>query len=200
MSRAEQAATIRRVYPRVLSKVLSFARSLPDAEDAVHDAVERALNSWGDSGAPDSAEAWLITVAHNAHRDRLRRSRRPFQTEAAIAAVHCQAPRAIDTNWSEIATLYGLLEGYRPTPAVRVNRAFAVGKAQGPEAGLLLLLSRTDIDASSYRYFHLVRGALLQELGQVEAAAASLTEACEHTRNDEERRQIEHRLAQLTHR
>ena len=69
-----------------------------------------------------------------------------------------------------------------------------------PSPSFLLLLSQTDIDASSYPYAHLVRGALLAELGQVEAAAASLTAASDHARNDEERRQIQHRLAQLSHR
>ena len=55
----------------------------------------------------------------------------PFQTEAAIAAVHCRAPTADATEWDESASLYGLIEAFRPTPAVRVNRAFAVGKAKG---------------------------------------------------------------------
>jgi RNA polymerase sigma-70 factor, ECF subfamily len=410
VTKAEHAEAIRRVYPSVLAKLLGVTRSLADAEDAVHDAVERALKSWSDTGAPDSAEAWLITVAQNAHRDRLRRFRRieshgdaidvlaqlspwtriavaesdilrtwkdellrllfacchpaleegesaalalatvvglstdeiaqafvvaprsmeqrltrarqrlrakgdvegttlergyerigavlrsihllfnegywssardapiradlcrlaiglarslvetypsapeaagllallllhdarrdarldeqgnpiplpeqdrtrwdhdairgatelldrvlgagepgPLQTEAAIAAVHCKARSADETDWTEIASLYALLEGFRPTPAVRVNRAFALGKAKGPNAGLALL-SRSDIDANAYPYVHLVRGTLLGETGQIAAAAAALEAAARRARNEHERRQILEQLSRL---
>jgi RNA polymerase sigma-70 factor (ECF subfamily) len=58
--------------------------------------------------------------------------------------VHCNAPTASDTDWTEIARLYELLEIWRPTPVVRVNRAFAVGQAAGPEAGLALLEPAVD--------------------------------------------------------
>ena len=413
VSRAEHAEAIRRVYPSVLAKVLGFTRSLADAEDAVHDAIERALKSWSETGAPDSAEAWLVAVAENAHRDRLRRSKRteglgeaidvlaqlspwariavaepdvlrgwkdellrllfvcchpaledgesaalalstivglstdeiakafvvaprsmeqrltrarqrlrekgdvdgttperghdrlgavlrtihllfnegywssaddapiradlcrlaiglarslvetfsnepeaagllalltlhdarrdarideqgnpvalpdqdrarwdheairratelldrtlgagapgPLQTEAAIAAVHCQARTAEETDWPEIASLYALLEGFRPTPAVRVNRAFALGKAKGPSEGLLLL-SQSDVDVNTYPYVHLVHAALLEEAGQTVDARVALEEAARRARNEHERRQIAERLSRLTHR
>jgi RNA polymerase sigma-70 factor (ECF subfamily) len=410
VSTPEHAEAIRRVYPRVLAKVLGMTRSLVDAEDAVHDAIERALKTWSETGAPDSAEGWLITVAQNAHRDRVRRASRteshgdaidllaqlspwariavaepevlrgwkdellrllfacchpaleegesaalalstvvglstdeiarafvlaprsmeqrltrarqrlrdkgdldgtsperaqqrlgavlrtihllfnegywsgdsttpirtdlcrlavglahslvetfpsepeaaalrallmlhdarrdarlddhgapvplpeqdrtrwdhdavvratalleralaagapgPFQTEAAIAAVHCRAPTADATEWAEIASLYALLEGYRPTPAVRVNRAFALGKASSPAEGLELL-ARADIDTRAYPYVHLVRGALLADAGETEAALSSLTEAARCARNEHERAQIEARISRL---
>jgi RNA polymerase sigma-70 factor, ECF subfamily len=410
LSRAEQAEAIRRAYPRALAKVLGLTRSLADAEDAVHDAALRALESWPDKGTPDSAEAWLITVAGNAHRDRLRRARRtesrrdaleilaelspwariavaepdmlrgwkdellrllfacchpaleegesaalalstvvglsvseiarafvvaprtmeqrlararqrlrekgdalgttpelgrervgavlrtvhllfnegywssddetpiradlcrlalglaqslaetyaddaevagllallllhdarraarldeegrpvalpeqdrtrwdhdaiaratalldralaaaapgPVQTEAAIAAVHCRARVADETDWSEIASLYTLLEGFRPTPAVRVNRAFALARVKGPAAGLLLL-QQADIDVNGYPYVHLVRGALLAEAGQTAAAVAELEQAARLARNRHEREQINERLVRL---
>jgi RNA polymerase sigma-70 factor (ECF subfamily) len=410
LSQAGHAETIRRAYPIVLAKVLGLTRSLPDAEDAVHDAVERALRSWGEAGAPASAEAWLVAVAANAHRDRVRRARRaesggdalerlaglspwariavaepdmlrgwkddllrllfacchpaledgesaalalstvvglstpeiarafvvtprtmeqrltrarrrlrergdvegttqergrerlgavlravhllfnegywssddetpiradlcrlaiglarslveacpeepeaagllalfllhdarrdarlgehgdpvplpyqdrarwdhdairratglleralaagapgPLQTEAAIAAVHCRALGAAETDWAEIASLYALLEGFRPTPAVRVNRAMALGKARGPAEGLALL-ERPDIDASAYPYVHLVRGTLLAEAGEAAAAAAELERAEVQARNPHERRQIRERLDRL---
>ncbi len=404
------AEAIRRVYPRVLAKVLGLTRSLPDAEDAVHDAVERALRSWSETGPPDSAEAWLVTVAQNAHRDRLRRAKRaerhgdavdllaelspwariavgdfdvlrgwkddllrllfacchpaledgesaalalatvvglstdeiarafvvaprsmeqrltrarqrlrergdvegttpergrerlgavlktvhllfnegywsgdddapiradlcrlaiglarslfgtypdeaeaagllslvllhdarrdgridehghpiplpeqdrtrwdhetireatgllertlgngaagPLQIEAAISATHCTARTSEETDWVEIADLYRLLERLRPTPAVRVNRAYAVGKAEGPNQGLALLAQR-DIDAGAYPYVHLVRGALLADADRKVDAAAELEEAARHARNDHERRQIRERIARL---
>ncbi|MGC4086403.1 MAG: sigma factor [Polyangiaceae bacterium] len=398
------------MYPSVLGKLLGFTGSLVDAEDAVHDGIERALSSWSASGLPDSPEAWLIAVAQNAHRDRKRRVRRtesygdavdvlaqlspwariavaepevlrgfkddllrllfacchpaledgesaalalatvvglsndevarafvvaprsmeqrltrarkrlrekgdvegttperglvrlpavlrsvhllfnegywsgedaapiradlcrlaiglarsvvetypnepeaagllallllhdarrdarldehgnavslpdqnrtrwdqtaiaqatallerslaaskpgPFQTEAAIAAVHCRSHSADATEWDEIASLYALLEGFRPTPGVRVNRAFALGKAKGPADGLALL-ERADIDAAAYPYVHLVRGALLADAGDGEAAVRSLREAARCARNEHERAQIEGRILRL---
>ena len=393
------AEVIRRVYPVVLGRLVGFTGALVDAEDAVHDAVERALASWRD--LPDSPEAWLVAVAQNAHRDRLRRRRRserhavdvraglapvaapliagfrdellgllfacchpalevgesaalalatilglsteeiarafvvaprsmeqrltrarrrlrargdsegttpeegrlpavlrtvhllfnegywsgedeapiradvcrlalglahslvltcpaepeaagllallllhearraarldaqgnpvplpeqnrtrwdreaitratallegalargapgPFQIEAAIAAVHTRAECAEATEWGEIASLYALLEGFRPTPAVRVNRAFAVGQARGPAAGLELL-ARMDIEAAAYPYVHLVRGTLLADAGQAEAAVQALTEAAHQARNAHERGQIEARITRLS--
>lgn len=408
MTASSPADALRRVYPTVLGKLLGFTGSLADAEDAVHDAIERALSSWS-RGLPDSPEAWLVTVAENAHRDRRRRARRaerhggavevlaqrspwariatdpggprgfaddllrllfacchpaledgesaalalttvvglsndetarafvvaprsmeqrltrarrrlrekgdvegttperglarlpavlrtihllfnegywsgddgapiradlcrlaiglarsvvetypdepealgllallelhearrgarldangdpvplpdqdrtrwdreaiaratalldralaagapgPFQTEAAIAAVHCRARSADATEWGEIASLYALLEGFRPTPGVRVQRAFALGQASGPAAGLELL-ARADVDAAAYPYVHLVRGALLAVAGDVEAAARSLGEAARRARNGHERAQIERRIREL---
>lgn len=408
LTAVSQAEAIRRVYPSVLAKLLGFTSSLADAEDAVHDAIERALGSWENTGVPDSPEAWLITVAQNVHRDRLRRTRRvqshgdavellaqlspwtriavaeqhvmrgfkdellrllfacchpaleagesaalalctviglssseiarafvvnprsmeqrltrarqrlrdngdalgttpdrgrlrlpavtrtihllfnegywsgddaapiradlcrlsiglarslfevyprepevagllvllllhdarrdarldesgnpvplheqdrtrwdaqainhatallertldagapgPFQIEAAIAAVHCRACTAEATEWVEIAALYALLETFRPTPAVRVNRAFALGKATNPTTGLELL-GRSDIDAGSYPYVHLVKGTLLAEAGETEAALHSLQAASIHARNDHERRQVAAQIA-----
>jgi RNA polymerase sigma-70 factor (ECF subfamily) len=410
VSRREHADAIRRVYPRVLAKLFGVTRSLADAEDALQDAVERALRTWAATGPPESAEAWLLTVASNAHRDRKRRERTSelhghavrmlaelspwariavaepdivrgwkdellrlvfacchpaleegesaalalatvvglsndeiaqafvvaprtmeqrltrarerlratgdidgttpadgrerigavlrtihllfnegywsssedasiradlcrlalgvahslveayptepealgllvllelhdarrearrdehgnpvplpeqdrarwdrsaiqralavldhaltlgdagaFVTEAAIAAVHCRASTAGDTDWQEIAALYALLEGFRPTPAVRVNRAFAVGKAKGAPAGLALLAG-SDIDVGAYPYVHLVRGTLLGEAGEPDAAAVELERAIRCARNEHERRQIEERLSRL---
>jgi len=121
-----------------------------------------------------------------------------LQIEAAIAAVHCRARRADETNWAEIAALYALLESYRPAPAVRVNRAFAVARAAGPDAGLALLDEDGGSRAAGYPYAHLVRGALLGELGRVEEARASLALAAAHARNPHERAQIHARSAALT--
>ena len=405
------ADVLRHIYPRVLARTLSFTRNLPEAEDAVQEAVVRALSSWPERGTPDSPEAWLLTVATNVHRDRIRKgrweapgqdaletlaqmspwvriavgepdvvrgwkdellrlvfacchpslepgesaalclstvvglsiketatafvseprsmeqrltrarrrlrergdpdgttpersldrldavlrvihllfnegywssddaapiradlcrlsiglahslaevfpqepealallallmlhdarrdarlaangspvplpeqdrsrwdqagiaqatkildaalamSRRgPLQIEAAISAMHCRASCAAETDWREIAALYGLLEELRPTPAVRVNRAFAVARAQGAHLGLALLEDRSAIDASEYPYVHLVRGTLLAELGRIEEARASLLEAQRVARNSAESAQIEGQIARL---
>lgn len=120
----------------------------------------------------------------------------PFQIEAAIAATHCRASTADDTAWDEIALLYALLERHRPTPAVRVQRAFALSRAEGPQRGLSLL-AQTDIDAGAYPYFHLVRASLLSELGDVDAACCCFEQAVAAARNAEERRQLQDRLARL---
>lgn len=407
------ADALRASYPKVLAKTMAFTRSLPDAEDAVQDAIVRALETWPARGRPDSAEAWLVTVARNAHRDRARRAAReeltgeplevlaqmspwvrvavgepevvrawkddllrllfacchpslepgesaalalstmvglstsevsaafvvaprtmeqrlararrrlktrgnaddacppaasldrldavltaiallfnegywstkdehpirvelcrlaiglgnslidvfpkepevagllammklhdarrdgrfnpdgapiplpeqdrsrwdrvaieaatalldralsakrpgPFQIEAAISAVHCRAGTADLTEWREIADLYALLETFRPTPAVRVNRAFAVGRVDGAEAGLALLEAGDAPDVSGYPYVHLVRGALLEDLGRHDEARHALTRAREGARNAAEREQINRRLSPLS--
>jgi RNA polymerase sigma-70 factor (ECF subfamily) len=411
MSAIGTAILLRELYPSVLSKTVGLTRNLPDAEDAVQDAVERALATWSEDGMPETPEAWLVTVASNAYRDRLRRRKRedpsgdaletlaamspwariamgesevlrgwkdellgllfacchpsldegesaalalatvvgmsaaeiaaafvvaprsmeqrltrarqrlrergdyegaapeaslervpavlrtihllfnegywstnddapiradlcrlaiglarsllaafpavpevaglvallllhdarrgarldgngepvplpdqdrarwdrdaiaaatellertlatgkpgPFQIEAAIAAVHCGAQRADDTDWKEITTLYGILETLRPVPAVRVNRAFATARAEGAAAGLALLEARTEIDAASYPYFHLVRGTLLDELGRTQEARLAMLEADRHARNASEHAQIRARIDAL---
>jgi RNA polymerase sigma-70 factor (ECF subfamily) len=121
----------------------------------------------------------------------------PFQIEAAISAVHCRAKTADATEWAEISALYEVLERFRPTPAVRVNRAFAAGRTCGPLTGLELLDDRSGPDVRGYPYVHLVRGALLEELGRAHEAMDALILAREQARNDAERAQIDARLAKL---
>ncbi|MFO0615010.1 MAG: DUF6596 domain-containing protein [Polyangiaceae bacterium] len=119
-----------------------------------------------------------------------------FQAEAAIAAVHCRAASPDATEWGEIASLYAVLERFRPTPAVRVNRAFALGRARGAKEGLDLL-AESDVDTASYPYVHLVRGALLAEANEPELALRALREAARAARNRHERDQIEARMRAL---
>jgi RNA polymerase sigma-70 factor, ECF subfamily len=117
----------------------------------------------------------------------------PFQIEAAISANHCRAASAAETDWGDISQLYALLERLRPTPAVRVNRAFAVARAIGPEEGLALL----DEQQREYSYAHLVRGALLEELGRHAEAIAALERAAASARNAQEERQIRDRIERI---
>ncbi len=118
----------------------------------------------------------------------------PYQTEAAISAAHCHAASAAETPWREIAALYAALERWRPIPAVRVNRAFALGQAEGAARGLALLASVSDAE---YPYVHLVRATLLADAGKTEAARAAFSSAREVARNEAERTAIDARLAAL---
>jgi RNA polymerase sigma-70 factor (ECF subfamily) len=97
--------------------------------------------------------------------DKAIRHRRPgpYQVQAAIAALHARARRAEDTDWAQIALLYGALERMQPSPVVTLNRAVAVSKAEGPAAALAMIdpLAR---DLDRYFYFHGARGAFLFEL------------------------------------
>jgi RNA polymerase sigma-70 factor, ECF subfamily len=83
---------LRALYPRVLAKTLALTRRLPDAEDAVQDALERALGTWPRTGTPDSPEAWLVAVAANCHRDRLRQGKRDERRADALAALAEMTP------------------------------------------------------------------------------------------------------------
>lgn len=97
--------------------------------------------------------------------DKAIRHRRPgpYQAQAAIAALHARAARAEDTDWAQIALLYGALERMQPSPVITLNRAVAVSKADGPAAALAMIepLAR---DLDSYFYFHGARGAFLFEM------------------------------------
>lgn len=93
--------------------------------------------------------------------------------------------------------LYELLERLKATPAVRVNRAFAVARAGDPRLALTLLDRSDEIDPSSYPYVHVVRGTVLAELGRRDEARACLEAARLHARNGAEAAHIADRLAQL---
>jgi RNA polymerase sigma-70 factor (ECF subfamily) len=124
----------------------------------------------------------------------------PFQIEAAISAIHCRARTAADTDWNDIAELYALLERARPSPAVRVNRAFAVARARGAPEGLRLLDEGGGAMVDGYPYAHLVRGTLLDELGRDDAAITALEHAAGVARNAHEAGQIRDRIARIRER
>jgi RNA polymerase sigma-70 factor (ECF subfamily) len=122
----------------------------------------------------------------------------PFALQAAIAAVHCQAPRPEDTDWPQIVRLYDLLERLQPSPIVSLNRAVAVAMADGPRAGLALIdgLAATE-DLASYHLLHAARADLLRRLGSQAEAADHYQRALALVTNDRERRFLERRLREV---
>ena len=119
----------------------------------------------------------------------------PFALQAAIAALHCQAARAEDTDWPQIVRLYDLLEGLQPSPVVSLNRAAAVAMVNGPGPALALideLAAGGDLDR--YHLLHSARAELLRRLGSAEEAAKSYERALSLVTNDAERRFLERRL------
>jgi len=119
----------------------------------------------------------------------------PFAVQAAIAAVHCEAARAEDTDWRQIVRLYGVLERIQPSPVVSLNRAVAIAMAEGAEAGLAQVgaLSKTG-GLDNYYLLHAVRADLLRRTGSFQQAAESYRRALALVTNDAERRFLERRL------
>jgi RNA polymerase sigma-70 factor, ECF subfamily len=119
----------------------------------------------------------------------------PFAVQAAIAALHCQAARAEDTDWPQILTLYDILERLQPSPIVSLNRAVAVAMVHGNRPALAIidaLAAAGDLDG--YHLLHSARADLLRRLGSSGEAAKSYTRALALVTNDSERRFLESRL------
>ena len=121
-----------------------------------------------------------------------------FALQAAIAAVHADAARYEDTDWREIVALYDLLLQAWPSPVVALNRAVAVGMADGPAAGIAALDELRDEPALvSYPYYAAARADFLRRIGQVEAARTAYEEALLLTANEVERAFLDRRLREL---
>jgi predicted RNA polymerase sigma factor len=122
----------------------------------------------------------------------------PYQLQAAIAAVHAEAPDDAGTDWAEIAALYDLLGRVAPNPMVTLNHAVAVGRHEGPRAGLALLAPlHADRRTARHHRLHAVRGHLLELVGDTDAARAAYQEAARLTSSLPERRYLEGRAAAL---
>ena len=117
----------------------------------------------------------------------------PYQVQAAIAALHAEP----ETDWREIACLYGVLAARQPSPVVELNRAVAVAFADGPERGLELVERIEGLEG--YHLFHSARADLLRRLGRLDEAAASYREALLLADEPLERRFLERRLAEVAH-
>jgi RNA polymerase sigma-70 factor (ECF subfamily) len=122
----------------------------------------------------------------------------PYTIQAAIAAMHAQAPSSAATNWDQIVRLYDLLLQANPSPVVELNRAVAVAMRDGPLAGLAridAILTRGDL--GNYHLAHAARAALCRQLGRTAEARASYERALALARQEPERRFLARRLSEL---
>ncbi|HXF92624.1 MAG TPA: RNA polymerase sigma factor [Nitrospiraceae bacterium] len=122
----------------------------------------------------------------------------PYTLQAAIVAVHAEAPSAAETDWAKIVGLYDVLLRAELSPAVELNRAVAVAMRDGPAAGLVLvdaILARGDL--RDYHLVHAARADLCRRLGKTTEARASYRRALGLTRQEPERRFLERRLREL---
>jgi len=164
------------------------ARTTPDGELILMDEQDRSL--WNRGQIDEGAELVGRALA----------SRRigPYTLQAAIAALHAEAPSASQTDWTQIVGLYDVLARADPSPVVDLNRAAAVAMRDGPQAGLALIdaiLARGDL--ADYQLAHSARADLCRRLGKTDEARASYRRALELTRQQPQRRFLERRLREL---
>jgi RNA polymerase sigma-70 factor (ECF subfamily) len=164
------------------------ARTSPTGELILLDDQDRSL--WS---RPQITEGTALV-------ERALASRRigPYTLQAAIAAVHAEAPAAALTDWGQIVGLYDVLVRAEPSPVVELNRAAAVAMRDGPAAGLVLIdaiLARGDL--ADYPLAHSARAELCRRLGKTGDARASYERALGLTRQEPQRRFLSRRLAEL---
>jgi len=121
----------------------------------------------------------------------------PYQVQAAISALHAEAPTAEETDWRQIAALYGTLAVMSPSVVVEVNRAVAVAMALDVQTGLQMLL-RLEDEADDFYPYHAARADLLRRTNQREAAADAYERALALCSNSAERAYLQRRLDELT--
>ena len=119
----------------------------------------------------------------------------PYQIQAAINAVHSDAPTAAATDWWQILQLYNQLLSLAPSPVVALNRAVAVAEVEGPDAALTLV---DGLDLEGYHLFHAIRADLLRRLGRGAEAVLAYEAAIARTENAAEREFLEHSRQALT--
>jgi len=123
---------------------------------------------------------------------------RPYAIQAAIAAVHCRAARAEDTDWRQILQLYDVLEKFQPSPIVSLNRAVAVAMVDGPQPALALIDAiAASGDLDGYHLLHSARADMLRRMGSGEESAKAYLRALDLVTNDSERRFLERRLKEV---
>ena len=175
--------------------------ALGAASAGTRNGAGRSAHSGTRSGAGRSARAGTRNGAgrstHAAtHSANGRESSAPgsYSVQAAIAALHAGAPSFEQTDWAQIAGLYGVLARLHPSPIVELNRAVAIAMAEGPERGLALLDA---IELPGYHLLPAARADLQRRLGRFPDAAESYRSALALVNNDAERRYLERRLAEV---
>lgn len=165
------------------------ARSTPEGELILLDDQDRGLwNAELIAEGCDLVEKALTTGRFG-----------PYCLQAAIAAVHAEAPTAGETDWEQIVGLYDVLLRAVPSPVIELNRAVAVAKRDGALAGLTLIEGILDRgELQDYHLAHSARAEFCRQLGRVEEARAAYSRALALTRQEPERRFIEGRLRELT--
>jgi RNA polymerase sigma-70 factor (ECF subfamily) len=198
---------------RVLNSLLARDPHLPDSPEALgllalmllHDSRRLARISQEDQFVPldeqDRTRWDRAAIAEGlATLDRAIGLRQPgpYQLQAAVSALHAQAARAGDTDWPQIAALYGELYRQHPTPVVALNRSVAVGMAFGPEAGLGLLEQLlADDSLADYHPFHAARADLLRRAGRREEALQAYRRAHALANHEVERSFFQKRIAEV---
>ena len=123
----------------------------------------------------------------------------PYQLQAAISALHVQAQRPEETDWTQIAALYSLLMRMTPSPVIELNRVVAVAMADGPLAGLVLLDRPEMLQAlADYHLFHAARADLLRRVGRLTEAGDAYRQALGLCQNESERAFLSRRLTEVS--
>jgi RNA polymerase sigma-70 factor (ECF subfamily) len=157
------------------------------------DAGDVVLLEEQDRGLWDQAQ---IAEALPLVEEALRGGPGPFALQAAIAALHCHAAKAEETDWPQIVALYDVLERVQPSPVVSLNRAVAVAMVEGPRAGLALIDAVAG-ELDGYYLLHAARADLLRRAGSAGDSAQSYARALELATNESQRRYFERRLREL---
>jgi RNA polymerase sigma factor (sigma-70 family) len=172
----------------LLTDARAGARATPDG--ALVPLAEQDRTRWN----REAIREGLAVITRALSRARLG----PYQLQAAIAAVHGEAPRAEDTDWAQIVALYGLLDRISPNPMVTLNRAVAVAMVRGPRAGLDLIETLdADHRVDGNHRLDAVRAHLLEMAGDRVGAQAAYRRAARRTTSIPERRYLEARAASL---
>ena len=164
------------------------ARTSPTGELILLDAQDRSV--WDRELIAEGSA--LVTRALSSRRFG------PYTLQAAIVALHAEAPDAASTDWAEIVGLYDVLARIEPSPVIELNRAVAIAMRDGPAAGLALieaLLERGELKA--YQHAHSARADLCRRLGRTSEARAAYERALALTHLEPERRFLERRLSEL---